>query len=269
MNPGSGADTDHHTQADREFHAATAHVYEDVLLPIFGPYVDLVIRPSLDSLAAKAPGREAADVGCGTGLVTVELAARGFRVRGIDHSPEMLSYAHSRIDRDGYADRVELVTGDVRQLPWDDASIDLLTCQGVLHHLTELDQTVAECARVLRPGGRFFISEPCVGSTAALRAWERMKGLRRRLRRGTPAAPPPGLEIPGHDEGPIDAEGLARLLDSHGLETQIDYWTHFEGSHRLPAPAARALIRWGSRPWRDRSGNLAYLTGFKRPSPEA
>ena len=251
---------------DREFHEATAHLYDEILLPIFGIYYDVAVGPGLDALTAAAPGREAVDVGCGTGGVTVELAARGFHVRGIDHSPAMLAHADRKLRERGFEDRVELVTGDVRRLPYEDASFDALTCQGVLHHLTDLEDCVRECARVLRPGGRFFIVEPCVGSTLLLRVWdgarERLAARRARRRRDEPDV---DVEIPHHEEEEIDAGHLLALLDRHGLEGEPAYWTHFEGADRLPRFAARALVRAGSRPWRHRSGNLVYVTGRKRP----
>lgn len=231
---------DSHTQADRAFHEATAHVYDPILLPIFGVYYASTIRRILDALAAEAPGREALDLGCGTGGVTVELAERGFRVRGIDHSAAMLELAERKVRERGAAGNVELLTGDVRSLPFPDGEFDVVTCQGVLHHLTDLNAPVREISRVLRPGGLFYIAEPCEGSTPAHRAWMRAMTISSRLRsrvegareRLEPVEAP--VEIPPHGEGPVSSARLLSLLDHSLLIPRVEYSSRFDGIERLP-----------------------------------
>ncbi|WP_306336470.1 class I SAM-dependent methyltransferase [Streptomyces sp. KL118A] len=90
------------------------------------------------------------DVACGTGLVTRCLAARpGLRVTGVDAAYRMARMA---------ADRVPgaVVLGDSRRLPFPDGSFDAVTSVWLLHLLSGPEETssvVAECARVLKPGG--------------------------------------------------------------------------------------------------------------------
>ena len=194
--------TDAHTAADRAFHDATADLYEANLKPIFGAYEDL-IAPRLDSLARRAPGINAVDVGCGTGVMSVALALRGFRVQGVDHSPAMLEIARARLAAAAPAADVELLVGDVRALPFGDGEVDFLACQGVLHHLEDIPATVEEFARVLAPGGVFFLAEPCQGSNLALRSWMRVRSHWERLRRREHhAGGAPVIDIPDHQEGP-------------------------------------------------------------------
>lgn len=216
-------------QADHAFHEATAHLYDEVLMPIFGAYYPLVVRPTLDALVAAAPGTEALDIGCGTAGVTIELAHRGLHVTGLDHSPAMLALAEQKLEQAGLADRVQLLTGDVRKLPFDDASFDTITCQGVLHHLPTADGAIEEIARVLRPQGVFFLSEPCEGSTPTHEIWQGAPHALRRLRAlrnvGKPVAPPPPLDIPDHEEGPMDAVALLELLERHSLVAHPEYWS--------------------------------------------
>ncbi|HEY5832901.1 class I SAM-dependent methyltransferase [Streptomyces sp.] len=88
------------------------------------------------------------DVGCGTGLVTERLVRPGLRVFGLDAAPGMLRAASERM---GPA----LVLGDCRQLPFADASLDAVSAVWLLHLLPNAATVVAECARVLRPGGLF------------------------------------------------------------------------------------------------------------------
>jgi SAM-dependent methyltransferase len=88
------------------------------------------------------------DVGCGTGLVSQRLSRPGLRVFGVDASPGMARVAAGRL---GPA----LVLGDSRRLPFADASVDAVSAVWLLHLIPEASAVVAECARVLRPGGMF------------------------------------------------------------------------------------------------------------------
>jgi SAM-dependent methyltransferase len=95
----------------------------------------------------------------------MRLAERGFEVEGIDHSQAMLDIAQEKVRARGFEDRVRLRTGDVRALPFDDASFDLVTCTGVLHHLPASPSPVVRatvhcglgrgmCVRAFRSGRR-------------------------------------------------------------------------------------------------------------------
>jgi len=88
------------------------------------------------------------DVGCGTGLVTERLARPGMRVFGVDASPGMVRVAAGRVGH-------SLVLGDCRRLPFADGSLDAVSAVWLLHLLPDAPLVVAECARVLRPGGVF------------------------------------------------------------------------------------------------------------------
>ncbi|WP_329173441.1 MULTISPECIES: class I SAM-dependent methyltransferase [unclassified Streptomyces] len=88
------------------------------------------------------------DVGCGTGLVTERLARPGLRVFGVDAAPEMARTAAGRV---GGA----VVRGNCHRLPFADESLDAVSAVWLLHLLPDALTVVAECARVLRPGGVF------------------------------------------------------------------------------------------------------------------
>jgi len=108
------------------------------------------------------------DVATGTGLVAVELARRyGCRVVGLDRSAEMLAEA---------ARRNGLITGLVNaraeRLPFADATFDHLTFTYLLRYVDDPAATVAELARVLKPGGRLAALEFGVPSSPlALALW--------------------------------------------------------------------------------------------------
>jgi SAM-dependent methyltransferase len=107
-------------------------------------------RSAARAILALVPGsaRTLLDVGCGTGLVTERLARPGLRVYGVDCAPGMLSVAAGRM---GPA----LVLGDCIRLPFADGSVDAVSAVWLLHLLPDAPAVVAECARVLRPGGTF------------------------------------------------------------------------------------------------------------------
>ncbi|WP_371526312.1 class I SAM-dependent methyltransferase [Streptomyces sp. NBC_01283] len=91
------------------------------------------------------------DVACGTGLVTRRLAGAGLRVTGVDSAHNMARMASGRLPG-------AIVLGDSRSLPFPDGSFDAVCAVWLLHLLSGAEDAaavVAECARVLRPGGMF------------------------------------------------------------------------------------------------------------------
>jgi demethylmenaquinone methyltransferase / 2-methoxy-6-polyprenyl-1,4-benzoquinol methylase len=86
----------------------------------------------------------------GTGLVAAELRRRGFTVTGLDQSPEMLEVARRRFLGDN---QVELVEGSAESLPFEDARFDHVTVTYLLRYVDDPGATLAELARVVRPGG--------------------------------------------------------------------------------------------------------------------
>lgn len=126
------------------------------------PYKSLeVVRLRMRILKALAlnAGEVAVDIGCGTALLTYEMAldvgSEG-RVVGIDNSPDMLAHAARRCDG---LDQIELMEGDVRKLPLDDQSCNAAACVQVLLFIEDVSAAIAEIGRVLRPGGRIAVSE--------------------------------------------------------------------------------------------------------------
>lgn len=93
---------------------------------------------------------------CGRGNGLHALERMGFtKLEGIDLSPHLVSQ---------YCGTATLHVGDCRALPFESASKEVLIVQGGLHHLPELpgdlDRTLAEASRVLKPGGTFVAVEP-------------------------------------------------------------------------------------------------------------
>lgn len=109
--------------------------------------------PVLDEILDPLPAGDALDAACGTGRLSIRLAARGHRVTGVDSSPEMLELARAKVP-DG-----EFHVGDLHDLPLPDGAVDLVVCGLALAHVPDLGPVMAELARVVRPGGHVVISD--------------------------------------------------------------------------------------------------------------
>lgn len=116
-------------------------------------------RLTLD-LAELHFGDAVLDVGCGTGTLLIEAAKRvgpSGSAHGLDRSPEMLAHARRKAAKQSVT--AIFVEGSADDLPFPDASFDVVLCTLMLHHLPAPMQATAlvEMRRVLRPGGRIVI----------------------------------------------------------------------------------------------------------------
>ncbi len=108
------------------------------------------------------PDARVLDVCCGSGVVGAAFRDRVGHITGLDITPEMVALARTRLD--------EVVQGDVYDIPFPDASFDLVVNREVLHLLPHPERPVAEVFRVLRPGGQFVFGQ-WVPYGAADAAW--------------------------------------------------------------------------------------------------
>jgi SAM-dependent methyltransferase len=110
-----------------------------------------VLRAELDRLPLAHSAR-LLDAGCGSGRTLDELADYG-RVSGVDLSPEAVEAARRRGHEDVHVARVE-------DLPFPDATFDVVTCLDVVEHTPDDRATLAELLRVTRPGGLLLVTVP-------------------------------------------------------------------------------------------------------------
>jgi 2-polyprenyl-6-hydroxyphenyl methylase/3-demethylubiquinone-9 3-methyltransferase len=108
-----------------------------------------------DRIALK--GVRVLDVGCGGGILSEALAAAGAQVTGIDLAPRVLDVARLHLHETGlsvdYREiSVEALAG---QMP---GAFDAITCMEMLEHVPDPGSVIAACARLLKPGGRLFLS---------------------------------------------------------------------------------------------------------------
>jgi SAM-dependent methyltransferase len=112
-------------------------------------------------LGRLAPGERVLDIGSGAGtdsLVAAQMVGEQGHVTGIDMTPEMLTKARGAAGEMGAAN-VEFVESEAEQLPFSDASFDVVISNGVIDLIPDKDAVFAEISRVLRPGGRIQIAD--------------------------------------------------------------------------------------------------------------
>jgi SAM-dependent methyltransferase len=159
-------------------------------------------RATLDALGPLG-GRSVLDAGCGAGQALADAAALGAVVAGVDATAPLLDVARQRTPA------ADLRVGDIEELPFDDASFDVVTAFNAIQYAVDPASAVAELARVCRPGGRIAI-----GIWGDPRRCE-TEGLFQRLRSLAP--PPPGTPAPLACSEPGVVE---ELLTKAGLTVQ-------------------------------------------------
>ncbi len=110
------------------------------------------------------PGETILDLGCGGGIDSVMAARRTGaegRVIALDFLPEMLEQTAKAAAEAGL-DNVEPLEGEMEAIPLPDDSVDHIISNGVINLSPRKARVLAECARVLRPGGRFCVSDIAV-----------------------------------------------------------------------------------------------------------
>jgi demethylmenaquinone methyltransferase/2-methoxy-6-polyprenyl-1,4-benzoquinol methylase len=110
-------------------------------------------------LAAVQSGDRALDLCCGTGDLALALARRGAEVTGLDFSPAMLEIAEARRQRNfkSQISNLKFMPGDALQIPFPDASYDIVTVGYGLRNLANWEKGLAEMHRVAKPGARLVV----------------------------------------------------------------------------------------------------------------
>lgn len=110
------------------------------------------------ALSSLLPPLDVVDFGCGTGVLTVELARWARHVTAIDRSGSALSKAKAEAARQGLGN-ITFLEADLHALPLPDARADLVVVSQSLHHVDSIEHVLAEGARLLKPGGKMVVLE--------------------------------------------------------------------------------------------------------------
>jgi sarcosine/dimethylglycine N-methyltransferase len=141
------------------------------------------------------------DAGCGIGGTSRLIAAeRGARVTAVDLTPEYCEVATWLDEAVGLGDRIEVLTSDVTELPFESASFDVVVSQHVQMNIADKHRLYAEARRVLVPGGRLALWDATAGPGGPLHL------------------PVPWAASPGQSHL-VSAERLAELLLEAGFAT--------------------------------------------------
>jgi demethylmenaquinone methyltransferase/2-methoxy-6-polyprenyl-1,4-benzoquinol methylase len=197
-------------------------------------------RRFLVSRLEVGPSDRVLDVATGTAAVAIELARRtGCRVVGLDQSAEMLAQGRRRVAGAGLTDRIELVEGQAEELPFGEASFDGLTFTYLLRYVDDPAATLAELARVVRPGGTIAMLEFGLPRGIARPAWEAW------VRAGLPVAGAlisPGWREVGSFLGPS-------IRTFHGRYDLPSLWRSagIDDVHVRRLSLGGGLVMWGSK----------------------
>jgi ubiquinone/menaquinone biosynthesis C-methylase UbiE len=172
----------------------------------------------LEPLQSAAPLR-IADVGAGTGVMTILLADMGHSVTAVDLSPAMLEQA--RLKAGQVQRHIEFVEANATQLPMHEDSMDVVFSRHLFWTLPHPIETLREWTRVVRPGGMICIADGWWNEPTATMRRRRAAGkLMRRILRDEPSG------HPGYDDlqnelpvaGGVSPYTIRYFLDQAGLE---------------------------------------------------
>ena len=196
----SSADAERFRAYERKRHDQLADSYH----AFFTPITSLAIGPLLDAVQL-TPGARVLDVASGPGSLAAAAKEKGANAVGVDLSPGMIELAARAYPG------IEFRVAEVEHLPFANAAFDAVVCNFALGHFPYPEASVAECVRILKPGGRIAFSW-----------WEgpdkqRIQGLFREAIAEAGAQPPPEVPTGYSILRFADSGEFRRLLEGAGL----------------------------------------------------
>jgi len=183
------------------------------------------------------------DVGCGSGAALAIMRSMGWQVEGVDLDPRAVEVARGL--------GIDARVGTVESQHYPDASFDAIMMSHLIEHVLDPASVIAECHRILRPGGRLGITTPNAESRGHGHFRERWRGLE----------PPRHVQL-------FTTRSLTRLVKHAGFKTE-----RLATSPRLAAMIHRESVdpRSGSVPHPASSGErwfsfMSYVGWFANPA---
>jgi 2-polyprenyl-3-methyl-5-hydroxy-6-metoxy-1,4-benzoquinol methylase len=235
--------------AIRYFHHQADQYAERYVVPATGDVLWGRHRALLQMLhnTGLPAGSKIIDLGCGPGLLSLDLARQGYCGVGLDAAAAMVRRCRLQAGAAGIAHFWQYGVGDIEAIPFKAGLFDAAICAGAIEYLPNDERFVSEVARVLKPSGRFLL---CVtnkfGYTVSLYsllyALKKLPGtiaaasfLRRHLVGGTHGAMDFGFLPRKHRPGEI-----RKLLAQNGFRVEEDRYLQFT---LLPSPFSALLSK--------------------------
>lgn len=123
--------------------------------PLGKPYYKSIAKKALK---LKPDAVDIADIGTGPGFIAIQLAKlTGKKIKAVDLAPNMLKKANELAAKESV--QIETIEADCCRLPFEDASIDLVTSNSLIHMFEDVLPFFVELKRVVRPGGKALIQD--------------------------------------------------------------------------------------------------------------
>jgi SAM-dependent methyltransferase len=183
-----GTAADHQNCLDAHFEASSAYwtdIYEleDVDGTIYRERRSIVLALAQ---SLRLPGESRIlEIGCGSGLTSVQLALQGYTIEALDSVNAMIQRTRQHAGKAGVGDRIITSVRSVYDLRYPDSSFDLVLKIGVAPWLYSLDKALREVARVVRPGGYLITTADNwwrLNHWLDPRYWPPLEPVRRRVR---------------------------------------------------------------------------------------
>lgn len=107
---------------------------------------------------------EILEIGCGTGTTAIAQSPYVKNIQAIDFSAKMLDFARDKAKASGVSN-VTFEQADIDSLAYPENSFDAVMAHSILHLLEDKEKAILNIFRVLKPGGVFISSTPCMGDT--------------------------------------------------------------------------------------------------------
>lgn len=194
-------------------------------------------------------GTRILDAGCGTGIVSLELARRKLELHALDYSAASLGLLAKKLEERHLDAR--LVQGDIRKLEYPDDFFDVVVCANTLQHLEPgSDQRTAarELMRVLKPGGKFAISAHHYSRVKQRHGW---------IKEGKPGEP--GVDYIFR----FSREEFAELMQLPARVVAVGFYSLARPSRVFPALQNAASRYFGRLLAQARMGHMLLAYGVK------